>query len=184
MTFHFQINILLCGSSTNFFYILIFFLFIITWFNQLTLLKLKWGQSDKSDTSLSPLNWKAHIRQTVYSPTFFCNLFITLCDLTRIEAFQTCIKLKWIQSSKSDISLSSLNWTVPVYSPTKLCVQTYNLRTSWSIHLMPTVCIEKYCIENNELCTTKLGLYIYILFGNLPLYNGGNHYRGNSGCVH
>ena len=27
-------------------------------------------------------------------------------------------------------------------------------------------------------------IYIYILFGNLPLYNGGNHYRGNSGCVH
>jgi hypothetical protein len=27
-------------------------------------------------------------------------------------------------------------------------------------------------------------IYIYILFGNLLLYNGGNHYRGNSGCVH
>ena len=30
----------------------------------------------------------------------------------------------------------------------------------------------------------QLYIYIYILFGNLPLYNGGNHYRGNSGCVH
>jgi hypothetical protein len=30
----------------------------------------------------------------------------------------------------------------------------------------------------------KLYHYIFILFGNLPLYNGGNHYRGNSGCVH
>lgn len=134
MTFHFQINILLCGSSTNFFYILIC-CFIITWFSQLTLLKLKWSQSDKSDISLSLLNWKAYIRQTAYSPTCFCNLFITLCELTRIEAFQTCVKLKWIQSSKSDISLSTLNWTVPVYSPTKLCVLTYDLRTSWSIHL-------------------------------------------------
>ena len=101
-------------------------------------------------------------------------LFLYLC---KKHSLNTMHEIVWMDCFSTNTNLRST------------CLVVLNLwRTSFVIHSHR---IKTLYILNTALWSLLLyNIYIYILLGNLPLYNGGNHYwsnsdyLGSSGCVH
>ena len=63
-------------------------------------------------------------------------------------------------------------------------MNVYNVRVCNVSHICVHNVRKRFIPEENTRCQGNCVIYIYIYFiWILPLYNGGNHHRGNSGCV-